>query len=195
MTLHIKTGRPEPQPEAELVMRAALRDLDPLLDVRWFPASVYCRQTESLEGRYAVICTWPQTDRRWSAYHAGEIGEPHDILGWLTDASGRLADWFEPGDAAAADLAALTPRVLEMLGKCDNTRQPWAKRMASVVGGNAARREAVRALAAEEMHDHLAYHGKRMAGEPIVNLGTGESEAFDPRMRRRGERHRYDADM
>lgn len=126
--------RPQPNEEAEGRVRALLKSMDSLLDVRWFPAAYYNAKHKDYEGRYGLICTWPQTDKRWEMYHSGEIGEPFDILGWFCED-------IHDAESIPRDVDSMERLVVELLGKCDNERFPWRQRMAELVGKNAALRK------------------------------------------------------
>lgn len=172
MTVLMDVARPEPQPEQELVVRQTLRDIDPLLDLKWFPHAAYCPRTKTLEGRYALVCTWPQADKRWQDFQQGKIDLPVDIIGWLTDAAGE-GDFFET-ERLPVDPLELLPRIIEHLGRMDNTRQDWSLRMKQVALANAQQRLQVKQLAQEEMLDGLMYYHKYFLGEPVVNLNSGQ---------------------
>src|SRR5688572_26054592 len=107
--VHARIG-PQPQPEAEAALRVTLRDLDPLLDVRWFHLGADANGTP--QGRYGLTCQWPQSDKRWEMYRTGEIGEPYDILGWLTEAIRSDTPNFNDTQALPTSLDGILPKVL-----------------------------------------------------------------------------------
>ena len=140
MTVRVQTSRPEPLPaEKEEEVRQALKRLDILLDLKWFPMVRQGPRGE-FEGRYALTCRWPQADKRWEMYHNGEIGEPYDILGMFETENGEMR-WHGGEGAEAVDPSMVMDRALELLGQCDNTRESWKQRLAKSARHN---RELVR---------------------------------------------------
>jgi len=122
--------RPEPNPDVEQRIRAELQSLDSLLDIRWFPNAVYNPRHRDFEGRYSLICNWPQSDKRWEMVQSGEIGDAFDSLGWFCE------DIHDPESVPVAPDSIMS-KVLELLGKCDNTQHPWRERMKELVEKNA----------------------------------------------------------
>jgi len=127
-------ARPEPNAEAEERVRTMLKSMDELLDIKWFPYAVFNQKYNDYEGRYALICKWPQGDKRWSLYQSGEIEDPCDMFGWFCD------------DIHDADTMPVSPdsierKVLELLGKCDSNRIPHSTRMKQAMEKNAALRK------------------------------------------------------
>lgn len=126
--------KPEPNELVEERVRAELKKLDSLLDIRWFPTAVYNKRRDTFEGRYGLIVRWPQTDRRWKLYRKGEIGEPFDLLGWFCED-------VQDANSVPLDPDAVWRRTRELLAKCDNTRQSWRARMRYAVENNKKVRE------------------------------------------------------
>ncbi len=163
----------------ERLVRAHLKGMDPLLDLLWVPTVV--RAKEGMDGRYALTCQWPETDKRWEMYHSGEIGEPFDIMGWFTEAAGR-GDFHEP-TSLPVDPSSILDRVVEFLGKCDNEREDWKVRMRRTMEHNQKQTQSVKALGAEEMLDHMMYNRHFIEGKPIIHLGGGDRRNITPRRR------------
>lgn len=121
-------SRPEPMSEDdERNVRAELRSIDSLLDLRFVP-NVYAGKTGD-EGRYALICRWPQSDKRWELFQRGELGEAFDILGWYTtDVHSANSVPTRPDE-----VWELTHR---LLASADNDLLPWRKRLANAAQAN-----------------------------------------------------------
>ena len=174
--VEVKKSAPEPDPEGEARVRAFLETLDSLLDIQWFPNVRWDPRQDTWQGRYALVCRWPQEDRRWELYRSGEIGDCHDILGWFTEAvRAQVPDWQE-GEALPTSLDGIEGAILDMLGRQDNTRTSWMQRMKASVEANAARRKKVMEEAQDEILEGLGYKAKWLRNEPIVNLGRGLAE-------------------
>lgn len=155
------TGVPRNE-HVESVVRAQLQELDGLLDIKWFPHH---------GGRYALTCTWSQADRRWELYHAGDIGEPFDILGWFVE-PGADGD-MSVGSNPPVDPELLMDKIRELLGRMDNTRSTFRQRMLSAVEHNAKRRRAVADSVKEPTIEALDYYARLHVGQPMVHLGDG----------------------
>src|SRR5258708_40365601 len=110
MALTLVRGGPEPHEGAALAVRARLRGIDSLLDVRSCPCAVWDAKAKDYEGRYALIVRWPSSDSRWEMVRSGEIGEAFDILGWFAE------DLHDP-DSPAVIADALEGRLLDFPGK------------------------------------------------------------------------------
>jgi len=153
--------RGTPNRDAEIVVRQYLKELDPLLDIEWM----------DLVGRYALVCQWPEVDKRWALYRDGSIGEPKDILGWfvegIQDASGLPIDPLDMLD-----------RILEWLGKMNNEREDWSTRMKKTVSDNAELRRRRKQAIVDETMDVTEYYQKLHFGEGTVNLGDGSRESI-----------------
>lgn len=122
--------RPEPNADTEQSVREMLKSIEPLLDIRWFPYAIINETYQDWEGRYALICEWPQGDARWALHQSGENEDPCDMLGWFcTDIH----------DANSVPVApdSIEQKVLELLGKCDANRLPHTSRMRQIVDKNA----------------------------------------------------------
>ena len=135
------------------MVRAQLKQLDPLLDIQWFP--------HVAEGRYGLTCRWPQADRRWEMYHAGEIGEPFDILGWFTQAAAERGD-LQDASSLPVEPALLIDKVLDFLGRCDNERQPWRHRMKQAIEANQRRDAELTRQAVDEAVGGLEYYKRKL---------------------------------
>ena len=162
----------------ERLVSAHLKGMDPLLDLLWVP--IVRDPNNPVDGRYGIICRWHDSDPRWQMYRDGEIGEPYDILGWITQAATR-GDFHEP-TSLPVDPASILDKVVEFLGKCDNEREPRKARMKRVLEDNALRREVVKKEAMYEMFEHLEYNRQKLASNPFVSLGDGTSRSIIPRV-------------
>lgn len=151
-------------PEREAQARQILKEIDPLLDVRWMDGVK----------RYALLCRWPENDRRWELVRSGEIGAPEDVLGWFTQGSGGI----QTAEALPVDPLEMMDRIVEWLGKMDNQAQSWKDRMRKTVERNAeVRRKAKQAIIDETM-DQAEYYKKLKFSEPTVSLGEGRTESI-----------------
>lgn len=136
-TIAVKSSysRPERQLDAEQSVREQLKSIDTLLDVRWFPHAIFNDSQKSFEGRYALVCQWPQGDKRWELYQNGEIEDPVDMLGWFcTD--------IHDATSMPVSVDSIEQKIVELLGKCDGTRIPHATRMREILERNAKLRKA-----------------------------------------------------
>ena len=150
-----REGSREPRHVEEEVERR-LNDIDRLLGLHW---------NEALQ-RYAITCTWHETDPRWEMYRSGEIGAPYDILGWFTEAAGE-GDWQE-GSSLPVSPLELMDKVVEFLGRMDQTRETWKQRMRKSIEHNAELQRKVRKEYAEEMTETLKDHRKQIMHEPSI---------------------------
>lgn len=182
MSMLITPGRTRPEPlapEQEEEVRKSLKELDSLLDIKWLP---YCRMGSDgeLEGRYALICTWPAADGRWKLYRSGDIGEPFDILGYYEVGMDGRPQWFGQGNAEEphrpVDPREVHRQALELLGKMDNTREPWKDRVRKVAEENAALRERRRKEAADEMLQGMKYYRQKVQGKPLLPGASMEGQ-------------------
>lgn len=174
-------ARPGPQQmpaEREDEVRQTLKELDPLLDLKWLPFA-RVRADGSYEGRYALTCKWPQNDGRWELYRRGEIGEPYDILGIFEVEEGKDGIlWHSDGTKQAMPVSPdmVMDRTLELLAECDSEREDWKERVRRSAEHN---RELVRKRR-EEMVDEakqgLQYYQKKLRKEPIVGVGKNLKE-------------------
>jgi hypothetical protein len=124
-----KRYRPEPNPETEARVREQLQNLDSLLDIKWFPTAIFNQRDKDFEGRYALVCKWPQGDPRWEYFQKQEIEFPYDRLGWF------CTDVQDP-ESVPVSPDAIERKVMELLAKCDGEKTPHLKRMAQVVEKN-----------------------------------------------------------
>ena len=123
-------SRPEPNVETEERVRIMLKSMDELLDIKWFPYAIFNQQFNDYEGRYALVCKWPQGDKRWSLYQSGEIEDPYDMFGWF------CLD-IHDANTVPVDADSIENKVLELLHNCDEQRMPHTRRMAQMVDKNA----------------------------------------------------------
>ena len=156
---------PGPSPALEERVNRELQALDTLLHIRWVDNIFYNQSKQRFEGRYGLACHWPQIDKRWEYVKSGKWDGAcaYDILGWMTQ---------DMQDASSLELMgadAVIAKALELLARCDNTRQPWAERMLGSAKKNAkARKQAVTragdiaAMAAAEIYGvkSFGYGGK-----------------------------------
>lgn len=133
-SVHITNTRPEPQPEAETRVREQLKSIDSLLDVRWFPYAIINPVTNEWEGRYALVCNWPQSDKRWEMYQSGEIEDHCDMLGWFCED-------IHDAKSIPVNVDSIEQKIVELLGKCDANRIPHATRLKQIVEKNAKNRK------------------------------------------------------
>jgi hypothetical protein len=122
--------RPEPNELTETRVREQLQSMDSLLDIKWFPTAIYNHKHKDFEGRYALVCKWPQGDPRWQMYQSGEIELPYDRLGWF------CTDVQDP-ESIPVSPDAIENKVMELLANCDGTRIKHLDRMKQVVEKNA----------------------------------------------------------
>ena len=163
---------------SEEVVRQQLKEIDPLLDIKWFPMAFIDEEGTEWEGRYGLICQWAQEDKRWEMYRTGEIGEPFDAIGWFTEPGddGNMQD----GTRLPVDPILLMDRIREWLGKMDQTKdgQDWKSKMRKSVEANIKLRKERQDVIVEETMGEVEYYRKKWANEPIVNLGDGTSESI-----------------
>lgn len=161
----VTSTRPEPQLEAEARVREQLKSIDSLLDVRWFPYAVINLQHE-WEGRYALICDWPQSDKRWELFQKGEIEDHCDMLGWFcTD--------LHDAKSFPVGVDSIEQKVIELLGKCDGNRIPHSSRMKQIVEKNAKNRKDKRQPMldyAEEIASVLQHAVKTKKNNAVENI-------------------------
>lgn len=154
---------PEPNPAKEAKVRPRLKELDSLLDIRWIPTVYFNKKYRAFEGRYALICTWPQSDPRWKEFYAGRIEEPFDILGWFA------VDMQDAEMPLEPDL--IWDKVLELLSKADNQKTPWKLRMKQAAEKNARmKRQRKDDFLNNEVHDIASYERARAVGAVTVNV-------------------------
>lgn len=120
----------------EANLRAWLKSLDSLLDVKYVPWAE----------RYSLVCNWPQADVRWPLFQSGEIGEPYDSLGWLCK---------DAGDSASVPLSLddCEAIVIERLAACDNQIRGWKSRMGDTITNNRKVRKDRQQLALDQTEE------------------------------------------
>ena len=122
-------SRPEPNPALEAKVREQLQQIDSLLDIKWMPYGYFNKAENTFEGRYCLANHWPQGDERWQLYQSGEIQEHWDMIGWF------CIDISDP-QSVPVDIDSIWSKVVELLGKCDNSRHHWRDRMKEMVEKN-----------------------------------------------------------
>lgn len=120
---------PEPNADTEARVRETVQNLDSLLDIKWFPKAIFNHKYGDFEGRYALVCKWPQGDPRWELFQKGEIELPYDRLGWF------CTDVQDP-ESIPVSPDSIENIVMELLSKCDGTRLTHLQRMKQVVERN-----------------------------------------------------------
>lgn len=146
----------------EQIVRSRLREIDPLLDIRWVPLAMMDAEGNKWDGRYALTSQWPQADKRWELFQKGEIGEPFDILGWFVepDAEGNIHN----GTRLPVDPLELMDKVLDFLGRGDNSRHPWKDRMKKAIEHNNRIREQQDKAILEETMGAVEYYADLHVG-------------------------------
>lgn len=166
MSLIVTHTEPQRDEIVEQRVRAALQQLDSLLDVRWYPYAAYNPRTESYEGRSALVCRWPIGDKRYEMIRSGEIGDdPYDILGYFTDD-------MQNADSPAVSVDAIESKVIDLLASADNQRVGWRDRMLKTVENNRRVRAEARRVQNDMLHDLASYHREAALGIPIVAVAT-----------------------
>jgi hypothetical protein len=166
---------PTPNESVEARVNVELQThLDALLFIRWVPMAVWNAPAGRGEGRYALMCRWPSADLRWQWVQDGrhDPNEACDMLGWFCeDMSNANSVPVQPD--------AMLERVRILLGKCDNTRFPWAERMKQCVEHNAAQRAKLKKDALDnEAHEaaHDAYYKSSLAARSFGGLDKTQSK-------------------
>ena len=126
--------------DVEKRVERMLQDIDRHLHLQW----------HDLFQRYYIANKWHDQDPRWELHRQGEVGDPYDILGWFT-----------------SDLDSAEDRVLEFLGRMDQTRETWKQRMKASIEHNKKVQEDLRKQGVEEMTEALEYNRKRIFSEPV----------------------------
>lgn len=154
---------PTREESTEASLRKVLKDMDPLLDVKWVPTVVWNQLYKRWEGRYALTVDWPQADKRWAMVQSGEQDEKeaHDIVGWLCK---DMSD----GKSVPTGIDGIEGLVMEYLGKMDNTRYPWKQRFLGVIEANKKHRAQIKAEATDEFMDEAIYQYNKLYNVPIV---------------------------
>jgi hypothetical protein len=167
MSLIIGASRPERNERVESAVRAQLKQIDALLDIRWFGTIAWNERNATPEGRYALVVRWPQGDPRYALIQSGDLGDdPHDILGWFS------AD-MQNADTAAMDVDSIESKVLELLASADNERESWKSRLKRSAEHNIElRRKNKNDFVEHEVHDAASYLREQALGIPIVNVPT-----------------------
>jgi len=132
-TVSSSYSRSEPQPEAEARVREQLKSIDSLLDVRWFPNAIWNDKHKSFEGRYGLVCEWPQNDPRYQLFQSGEIEDNVDMLGWFCED-------IHNATSMPVSVDSIEQKVIELLGKCDGERIPHSTRMREIAEKNVKNR-------------------------------------------------------
>lgn len=157
-------SRPLRDLELEARVNKELRELDSLLFLFWMDTAYWNDRHKGFEGRYALAVTWPQSDRRWTMYQNGEIGEPFDILGWFAEDMHNAASVPQSPDL-------IWNKALELLASADNEREPWKHKMKRVAEANIARKKQIRSDFLEnEVHDIASHYRAEGLGIHQVNV-------------------------
>lgn len=146
-------SRPEPNPALEAKVREQLKAIDSLLDIKWMPYAIFNPKANTMEGRYCLANEWPQGDPRWQLYQSGEIQEHWDMIGWFcTD--------IHNAHSVPVDPDSIEQKVIELLGRCDNSRHQWRDRMKDMVEKNAKKRKAQRQVLIDQAEEvaHVLGH-------------------------------------
>ena len=127
----LEAAPPGPNSLTEERVNRELQSLDSLLHIRWFECAYANEAEQRLEGRYALCCHWPRSDKRWEMVQSGEISpaDTIDIMGWFCE------DIHDAG-SVPKDPEAVMHKMMELLHNADNERQPWAERMAGTAQHN-----------------------------------------------------------
>lgn len=162
---------PGPMPELEAKLREVMQRIDTLLDVRWVAHAVWNERARRFEGRYALICFWPEIDKRRQWVRDGKH-PPHeacDIIGWLCE------DMQEPGSLPTTE-DGIAERVMALIGTMDNTRYPWKERMRKTAEKNVANWQRMKAEARDVAHDAAEYTYRKVKAVPQVTGADFTSE-------------------
>jgi hypothetical protein len=162
---------PTPSGETERAVREVLARMDPLLGIMWVPTVFRNERAGRWEGRYALTCAWPRADKRWAQVQSGEVAEQDavDIIGWLcTD--------MQDAQSVPVTGEGVETRVLELLGKMDNTRYPWKQRMLATIEKNVKRHQATKNDALNLTHDVAEHFYRQAKGVPQSTGANFNSE-------------------
>ena len=159
--LYVAYSPPRPNPTVEARVREQLKLHDELLDIRWIDNVYWNEKQRSFEGRYALICRWPQADKRWEMYQRGEIGDPYDIFGWFCED-------IHNADSVPVDPESIERKIIELLNSADNNRADLKTRMKQAVEKNAAQRRANREQLSQLALDEVEYNYQKLRKLPIV---------------------------
>lgn len=152
---------PTPSTEMETSVRAMLKNMDALLDIRWMPLVFYNERHKAWEGRYALLVEWPSIDGRWAMVQSGEISpaDATDIVGWLCED-------MQDSQSVPTTSDGVETRVIDLLGKIDNVRYPWKGRMLATLEKNRLRHKAIKDESLDLTHDEAEYEYRRARGVP-----------------------------
>lgn len=174
MSIFTLYSRPEQNPALEEKIRTQLKSIDSLLDIKWMPHAVFSEKGGELEGRYCLACDWPTGDSRWEMYQTGEIQEHFDMLGWFcTD--------IHDANSVPVEIDSIESKVIELLGKCDNTRHSWRDKMKQIVEKNAKVRKDKKQVYLDQTQDiaevlhHAVGHKEAVTVERMMReIANGE---------------------
>lgn len=154
---------PERKPDVELKLRKQLQDYDRLLNIMWVENVVWNEQWKKFEGRYALVCHWPDNDPRRELFRKQEVDVDYDILGWFGE---------NPQDATIpSDPEKFWNRMVEILGEIDNTRNPVKDRLRRIAEQNKLLKQKKKQDFLEGVvHDDASYNRTRNLGNVIVNV-------------------------
>ena len=157
---------PQPNPELEKKVVKELREMtgERLLGMLWVPRIVWNQAQEAWEGRYALVCKYPENDPRRKAFQEGETDIDYEILGWFCKD-------MQNAESMPVEPDAIWNRVLELLAKADNTKLDWKVRLKQVAEKNAkAREQRKQDFLNGVVHDHAEYYRNKYLGVTQVNV-------------------------
>ena len=149
---------------SEEKVRRELKQIDELLDVKWYPSI----------GRYALVARWPIGDPKWELFHNGEMDDFHDILGWFS------VD-IHDADSAPVDVDSIEQKVLELLGRADNRRVGWKEKLRYICEKNIEVRRKRKAALSEQAEQvardlyYMAGHNEDVVMQRIMKDVANES--------------------
>jgi hypothetical protein len=149
--------------EQEDKVKAFLKSIDGLLDIRWYPAI----------RRYALVAIWPNDYPLREMFKRGEVDDDCDILGWYSQD-------VQDADTSPVGLDGMEAKVLQILAKSDNIKTPWKLRLSQVAERNAARRSAIRKPVLDQVEqiakdlEYMAGHNEEVRMQRIMKDAASE---------------------
>lgn len=145
--------------ELEAKVNAELQQhCDPSLHIEWVPEVV--ATPRGREGRYALVCDWHPNDKRNADVPLG-YRERWDLLGWFCED-------MQNAETVPVAPDAIVAKARELLGRCDNTRDPWRRRIQRAVDHNAELMAQQQRLADDMVADAVGY---RDVGQVLIQGG------------------------